>query len=63
MAGGRRTRAREPGRDFVRAGPGGTRAHRFTAGEYPGGIGLFEELGLIAVSDAEVGVFWPFGAY
>ncbi|GGS92220.1 MULTISPECIES: hypothetical protein [Streptomyces] len=55
--------AADPRRDFVRAGLGGTRAHRFTTGEYLGGIDLFDELGLIAVSDDEVGVFWSIGAY
>ncbi|WP_284581845.1 hypothetical protein [Streptomyces sp. 2P-4] len=55
--------AADPGRDFVRAGLQGTRAHRFTTGEYLNGIDLFEELGLVSVSDDEVGVFWSFGAY
>ncbi|WP_331728173.1 hypothetical protein [Streptomyces sp. NBC_00158] len=55
--------ASDPARDFVRAGLKGTRAYRFVTDEYRGGIDLFEELGLIAVSGDEVGVFWSFGAY
>ncbi|MEU7603264.1 hypothetical protein AB0B78_11300 [Streptomyces sp. NPDC040724] len=52
-----------PSRDFVRAGLKGTRVHGFITGEYVNGLDLFEELGLIAVSGDEVGVFWSFGAY
>lgn len=55
--------ASDPGRDFVRAGLKGTRAYGFVTGAYLGGLDLFEELGLIAVSGDEVGVFWSFGAY
>ncbi|MEU3721321.1 hypothetical protein [Streptomyces sp. NPDC031705] len=55
--------APDPARDFVRAGLEGTRVHRFLTGEYLNGLDLFDELGLIAVSGAEVGVFWSIGAY
>ncbi|MFI5828663.1 hypothetical protein ACIA6C_15660 [Streptomyces sp. NPDC051578] len=55
--------ASDPARDFVRAGLKGTKVHRFITGEYLNGLGLLEELGLIAVSGHEVGVFWSFGAY
>ncbi|MFI8497506.1 hypothetical protein ACIGFK_03140 [Streptomyces sp. NPDC085524] len=52
-----------PARDFVRAGLKGTEVHTFITGEPMNGLDLFEELGLIAVSGDEVGVFWSFGAY
>ncbi|MCX5403680.1 hypothetical protein OHA37_07255 [Streptomyces sp. NBC_00335] len=55
--------ASDPARDFVQAGLTGTRVHTFITGEYINGLDLFEELGLIAVSGDEVGVFWSFGAY
>lgn len=58
-----RDAASDPARDFVQAGLGGTKAHTFLTSEYIRGLHLFEELGLIAVSDAEVGVFWSIGAY
>ncbi|MFC9585605.1 hypothetical protein ACFVJ8_22630 [Streptomyces yangpuensis] len=58
-----RDAASDPARDFVRAGLKGTRVHGFITGEYINGLDLLEELGLIAVSDDEVGVFWSFGAY
>ncbi|KJY30725.1 hypothetical protein VR46_35970, partial [Streptomyces sp. NRRL S-444] len=58
-----RDAASDPARDFVQAGLKGTRVHGFITGEYINGIDLFEELGLIAVSGDEVGVFWSFGAY
>lgn len=55
--------ASDPARDFVRAGLKGTRACRFITDAYIHGLDLFEELGLIAVSGDEVGVFWSIGAY
>lgn len=55
--------ASDPARDFVQAGLDGTKSHKFLTGEYIRGLDLFEELGLIAVSDEEVGVFWSIGAY
>ncbi|WP_369776740.1 hypothetical protein [Streptomyces sp. R33] len=58
-----RDAASDPAPDFVQAGLKGTRVHGFITGEYINGIDLFEELGLIAVSGDEVGVFWSFGAY
>lgn len=58
-----RDAASDPARDFVRTGLKGTRVHSFITGEYINGLDLLEELGLIAVSDDEVGVFWSFGAY
>ncbi|MET8438553.1 hypothetical protein ABZV61_38775 [Streptomyces sp900116325] len=58
-----RNAASDPARDFVRAGLKGTRVHGFITGAYINGLDLLEELGLIAVSGDEVGVFWSFGAY
>ncbi|MFD8415006.1 hypothetical protein ACFV2Q_25160 [Streptomyces sp. NPDC059650] len=49
--------------DFVRAGLQGTRSHTFVTSAYVKGLDLLEDLGLIAVTDEEVGVFWSFGAY
>ncbi|MFE9560437.1 hypothetical protein ACFYM0_04950 [Streptomyces sp. NPDC006487] len=57
-----RDAASDPARDFVRAGLDGTEVHGFLTGEYIKGLDLFDELGLIAVSDDEVGVFWSIGA-
>ncbi|MFI9065716.1 hypothetical protein ACIGQE_28320 [Streptomyces sp. NPDC053429] len=58
-----RDAASDPARDFVRAGLKGTKVHRFITGAYVNGLDHLEELGLIAVSGHEVGVFWSFGAY
>ncbi|MFF7577151.1 hypothetical protein SAMN02745898_1011072 [Streptomyces sp. 136MFCol5.1] len=58
-----RNAASDPARDFVQAGLKGTKVHGFITGEYINGLDLLEELGLIAVSGDEVGVFWSFGAY
>ncbi|CAM5670273.1 hypothetical protein SAVIM338S_07010 [Streptomyces avidinii] len=55
--------AADPSRDFITAGLRGTLSHSFVTSEYVNGLNLFDDLGLIAVSDAEVGVFWSFGAY
>ncbi|MFD6888852.1 hypothetical protein [Streptomyces sp. NPDC059957] len=55
--------ASDPARDFVQAGLEGTKTHTFLTSEYIRGMDLFDELGLIAVSDDEVGVFWSIGAY
>lgn len=55
--------AGDPAPDFVGAGLHGTRSHSFLTSEYAGGLDLFDDLGLIAVNDEEVGVFWSFGAY
>ncbi|MEV7541548.1 hypothetical protein [Streptomyces sp. NPDC089915] len=57
-----RDAASQPARDFVRAGLKGTGAHRFLTDAYVNGLDLVEELGLIAVSGDEVGVFWSIGA-
>ncbi|MGY3206324.1 hypothetical protein [Streptomyces sp. TE5632] len=55
--------ASNPALDFLAAGLEGTESHRFHTREYLNGLDLFEDLGLIAVADDEVGVFWSFGAY
>ncbi|MFP3989525.1 hypothetical protein U9R90_19015 [Streptomyces sp. E11-3] len=55
--------ASNPAPDFVAAGLQGTRSHGFLTSEYLNGLDLFDDLGLIAVNDDEVGVFWSFGAY
>ncbi|MEU9984843.1 hypothetical protein [Streptomyces sp. NPDC050856] len=53
----------DPAPDFLAAGLQGTESHSFLTSEYLNGLDLFEDLGLIAVTDDEVGVFWSFGAY
>ncbi|WP_030317279.1 hypothetical protein [Streptomyces flavochromogenes] len=55
--------ASAPAPDFLAAGLQGTRSHGFLTSEYINGLDLLEDLGLIAVTDDEVGVFWSFGAY
>ncbi|MFD4230291.1 hypothetical protein [Streptomyces sp. NPDC058545] len=55
--------ASDPAPDFLAAGLQGTKSHGFLTSEYLNGLDLFEDLGLIAVTDDEVGVFWSFGAY
>lgn len=55
--------ASDPAPDFLAAGLQGTKSHGFLTSEYLNGVDLFEDLGLIAVTDDEVGVFWSFGAY
>ncbi|MGP4000658.1 hypothetical protein [Streptomyces sp. 8N706] len=55
--------ASDPAPDFLAPGLQGTRSHLFVTSEYLNGLDLFEDLGLIAVTDDEVGVFWSFGAY
>ncbi|MDG9723771.1 hypothetical protein [Streptomyces sp. DH41] len=55
--------ASDPAPDFLAAGLEGTGSHGFITFEYLNGLDLFEDLGLIAVSDDEVGVFWSIGAY
>ncbi|MEU1486112.1 hypothetical protein [Streptomyces sp. NPDC005752] len=55
--------ASDPARDFVAAGLQGTESRLFLTGEYINGLDLFDDLGLIAVNDDEVGVFWSVGAY
>ncbi|MEV4927540.1 hypothetical protein [Streptomyces roseoverticillatus] len=55
--------ASDPAPDFVGAGLQGTRSHGFLTSAYLCGLDLFDDLGLIAVSDDEVGVFWSIGAY
>lgn len=54
--------AHDPAPDFLAAGLRGTESHTFLTSEYLGGLDLFENLGVIAVADDEVGVFWSFGA-
>ncbi|MGW7332907.1 hypothetical protein ACWGIU_30770 [Streptomyces sp. NPDC054840] len=58
-----RAAADEPAPDFVAAGLHGTASHGFLSGEHIEGLDLFDDLGLIAVGDEEVGVFRSFGAY
>ncbi|MFD7234894.1 hypothetical protein ACFWAT_06220 [Streptomyces syringium] len=55
--------ASNPAPDFLAAGLQGTRSHGFITSAYLGGLDLLEDLGLIAVTDDEVGVFWSIGAY
>ncbi|MFB7837061.1 hypothetical protein [Streptomyces sp. NPDC056056] len=55
--------ASDPAPDFVAAGLQGTGSHGFRTSEYLKGLDLLDDLGLIAVNDDEVGVFWSFGAY
>ncbi|MER5965955.1 hypothetical protein [Streptomyces sp. NPDC002057] len=55
--------AHDPAPDFVTAGLQGTASHSFLTPAYLGGLDLFDDLGLIAVNDDEVGVFWSIGAY
>ncbi|MFC8233735.1 hypothetical protein [Streptomyces sp. NPDC057284] len=55
--------ATDPAPDFLAAGLQGTQSHGFLTSEYLNGLDLYEDLGLIAVTDDEVGVFWSFGAY
>ncbi|UYQ60113.1 hypothetical protein [Streptomyces peucetius] len=52
-----------PAPDFLAAGLQGTESHRFLTCEYLNGLDFLEDLGLISVTDDEVGVFWSFGAY
>ncbi|MBV1953307.1 MULTISPECIES: hypothetical protein [Streptomyces] len=52
-----------PDPDFVAAGLRGTGSYTFLTGVYVNGLDLYEDLGLIAVSADEVGVFWSVGAY
>ncbi|HEY9440928.1 MAG TPA: hypothetical protein VIS29_20245 [Streptomyces sp.] len=44
------------------AGLEGTNSHSFHTTEYIDGLDIVEDLGLIAVNDDEVGVFWSFEA-
>ncbi|WP_434587361.1 hypothetical protein [Streptomyces sp. A5-4] len=55
--------ASDPAPDFLAAGLAGTGSHSFLTSAYINGLDLLEDLGLIAVTDDEVGVFWSFGAY
>ncbi|WP_282693929.1 hypothetical protein [Streptomyces sp. CC208A] len=57
------TAAHDPAPDFVGAGLARTPSHPFATTEYLKGLDIFEDLGVIAVNDDEVGVFWSFGAY
>ena len=52
----------DPAPDFLTAGLQGTESHRFHTAAYIAGLDIFEDLGVIAVNDKEVGVFWSFGA-
>ncbi|MFD8588317.1 hypothetical protein ACFV1B_01975 [Streptomyces sp. NPDC059637] len=54
--------ASDPAPDFLASGLGGTESRSFLTSEYLNGLDLFADLGLIAVTDDEVGVFWSFGA-
>ncbi|MEE1726652.1 hypothetical protein C0R01_13465 [Streptomyces albidoflavus] len=51
-----------PAPDFVAAGLRGTASYTFLTGAYVNGLDLCDDLGLIAVSADEVGVFWSVGA-
>jgi hypothetical protein len=53
----------DPAPDFLASGLQGTASHCFHTREYIAGLDIFEDLGVIAVNDEEVGVFWSFGAY
>ncbi|MFC9636863.1 helix-turn-helix domain-containing protein [Streptomyces mirabilis] len=55
--------ASDPAPDFLAAGLQGTESHGFLTCDYLNGLDFSEDLGLIAVTDDEVGVFWSFGAY
>lgn len=57
-----RAAASDPAPDFLAAGLKGTESHSLLTSEYLNGLDLFQDLGLIAVTDGEVGVFWAFGA-
>ncbi|WP_240667643.1 hypothetical protein [Streptomyces luteoverticillatus] len=52
-----------PAPDFLTSGLSGSRSHSFLTGEYLNGLDLLDDLGLIAVNENEVGVFWSIGAY
>ncbi|MGW6318980.1 hypothetical protein [Streptomyces sp. NPDC055099] len=52
-----------PAPDFLAAGLRGTASHSFLTSAYIGGLDLFDDLGVMAVGDDEVGVFWSIGAY
>jgi hypothetical protein len=54
--------ASDPAPDFIVAGLEGTNSHSFHTTEYIDGLDIVEDLGLIAVNDDEVGVFWSFEA-
>ncbi|CAL9627128.1 hypothetical protein [Streptomyces sp. enrichment culture] len=55
--------AGNPAPDFLASGLQSTASHHFHTSEYIAGLFIFEDLGVIAVNDEEVGVFWSFGAY
>lgn len=55
--------ASDPAPDFLAAGLQGTESHGFLTCDYLNGLDFSEDLGLIAVTADEVGVFWSFGAY
>lgn len=55
--------ASDPAPDFLASGLQGTASHCFHTREYLAGLDIFEDLGVIAVNDEEVGLFWSFGAY
>ncbi|MFD5949682.1 hypothetical protein ACFWAZ_29965 [Streptomyces collinus] len=52
-----------PAPDFLASGLQDTTSHCFHTCEYIAGLDIFEDLGVIAVNEEEVGVFWSFGAY
>ncbi|MEU6896151.1 hypothetical protein ABZ934_31275 [Streptomyces sp. NPDC046557] len=54
--------AGDAGADFVTAGLARTRSHGFATSAYYRGVDIVEDVGLIVVSDDEVGLFWSFGA-
>ncbi|MFF5973404.1 hypothetical protein ACFY7C_17955 [Streptomyces sp. NPDC012769] len=55
--------ASDPAPDFVAAGLRGTDSYRFVTSAYVNGLDIFDDLGLVAVSEEEIGVFWSIGAY
>ncbi|MFH9727774.1 hypothetical protein ACH4M4_33120 [Streptomyces sp. NPDC017254] len=53
----------DPRPDFLAAGLQGTESYGFLTSEYLNGLDLIDDLGVIAVADDEVGVFWSVGAF
>ncbi|MEU3878233.1 hypothetical protein AB0E87_30850, partial [Streptomyces sp. NPDC029704] len=52
-----------PSPDFLASGLPGHGSHSFLTCAYVNGVDLLDDLGLIAVNQNEVGVFWAIGAY
>ncbi|GHA92265.1 hypothetical protein ACIQRS_21785 [Streptomyces termitum] len=58
-----RAAAGNPSADLLAAGLRGTSSHRFLTTAYLRGLDLGDELGVVAVGDDEVGVFWAIEGY